>query len=141
MGDIIKVYDFDLSDSANMMKPIIFCKPPQEIIDMAVPVNILLSKELKKQGTAMMRTMRMEQNFIEVLNTLEENPVISEFDVMFNPDYQMDVLKVMISVCKKKQFCAIWPGRYEAGKLYYAEENYRDYKVYDIANYDVTVIV
>ena len=45
------------------------------------------------------------------------------------------------AVCKKKPFRVIWPGRYEDGKLYYAEEGYRDYKTYDVANYDVTVII
>ena len=141
MGDIIKVYDFDLADSGNLMKPIVFCNPPKEIEDIAISINIPLAKELMKQGSTTMRTMRMEQNLLQILSTMENNPVLMDFDVMFNPAYKMDVIKLLISVCRKKQFCVIWPGRYEDGKLYYAEENYKDYKAYDIANYDITVIV
>lgn len=141
MGDIIKVYDFELADSSNLMKPIVFCKPPKETVELAVPINILLAKELQKQSTPTMRTMRMENSLLQVLNTLGEAPVVSDFDVLFNPAYKLDVIKMLINVCRKKQFAVIWPGRYENGKLYYAEEGYKDYKVYDIANYDITVIV
>ena len=83
----------------------------------------------------------MENNLLQVLNMLGETPVISEFDVLFNPAYKLDVIKMLINVCRKKQFAVIWPGRSENGKLYYAEDGYKDYKVYNIEDYDITVIV
>lgn len=89
----------------------------------------------------MMRTMRLENNLLDVIGNLGENPLIKDIDVLFNPAYQTDVLKSLINVCRKKQFRVIWPGRYKDGRLYYAEEGYRDYKVYEIANYDVTVVI
>lgn len=141
MGDIIKNYDFELANLTNLMKPIIFCNPSKETEDLAVSANVLLAKELQKQSSSTMRTMRMESNLLQVLNNLEDIPVISDFDVLFNPAYKLDVMMTLINVCKKKQFEVIWPGRYENGKLYYAEEGYQDYKVYDIANYDITVII
>ena len=123
------------------MKPIIFCSPLKEMVESAVSLNIPLAKEMKKQGSVMMRTMRLESNLLMIIEGLGEYPVIKDFDVLFNPAYQTDVLKSLINVCKKKPFRVIWPGRYEEGKLYYAEEGYRDYKTYDVANYDVTVII
>lgn len=141
MGDIIKAYQFNSSKSAGLMKPIIYCSPTKESIELAVSVNYPLAKEFQKQGTAMMRTMRLENNLLTVLETLDDNPVIKEFDVLFNPAYQTDVLKALINVCRKKQFSVIWPGRYADGKLYYAEEGYKDYKVYNIEDYDITVVV
>ena len=124
-----------------MKKPIIFCRPSDEIANQAVSLNILLAKELQKQSNAMMRTMRLESNLLSVLSTLGEDPVIKDIDVLFNPTYKTDVIKSLINVCRKKQFSVIWPGRYEDGKLYYAEEGYQDYKVYNIESYDITVIV
>lgn len=141
MGHILKEYQFKVSESASLMKPIIFCKPPKEIEDIAVSVNIELAKEFKKQGSSMMRTMRFETNLQRVINSLDDHPVIKDFDVLFNPSYQTDVIKSLINVCRRKQFAVIWPGRYEDGKLFYAEEGYKDYKVYDVADYDITVIV
>lgn len=141
MGEIINIYDLDLVKTHNLMKPIIYCNTPNEIMNLSVSINILLSKELKKQNSNMMRTMRMESNLCQVLNTIGEAPVIKEFDVMFNPSYDLDVIKTLINVCRKKQFSVIWLGKYENGKLYYAEEGYKDYKVYNIEDYDITVVV
>lgn len=141
MGNIIKVFQFNSNETANLMKPIIFCSPPKEIEDLAVSINIPLAKEFQKQSSTMMRTMRLENNLQIVLETLGDNPVIKDFDVLFNPSYQTDVIKSLINVYRRKKFCAIWPGRYENGRLYYAEEGYQDYKIYDIANYDITVVI
>ena len=141
MGEVLKTYQFEACEKLNLMKPIIFCNPSEELEAQAVSVSIPLAKEFQKQGSAMMRTMRLENNLLEVIGKLGEDPVIKDIDVLFNPAYQTDVLKSLINVCRKKQFRLIWPGRFEDGRLYYAEEGYRDYKTYDIANYDVTIIV
>ena len=141
MGDIIKSYQFSEDSAVNMMKPIVFCNCPKEIEADAVSINIALAKELQKQSSAMLRTMRLEKCLQDVIESLGEKPVIKDFDVLFNPAYQTDVIKALINVCRKRQFSAIWPGRYEDGRLYYAEEEYEDYKVYEISNYDITVII
>lgn len=141
MGEVLKTYQFEACEKSSLMKPIIFCNPSKELEAQAVSVSIPLAKEFQKQGSAMMRTMRLENNLLEVIGKLGEDPVIKDIDVLFNPAYQTDVLKSLINVCRKKQFRLIWPGRFEDGRLYYAEEGYRDYKTYDVANYDVTIIV
>ena len=141
MGDVIKAYQVKKADIANMMKPIIYCNPPREIENSAQSVNIQIAKELQKQSSVMMRTMKLESIVQEVIEFMGDDPVIKDFDVLFNPSYQTDVLKALVNVCRKKQFSVIWPGRYEDNHLYYAEEGYQDYKVYEISNYDVTVIV
>ncbi len=141
MGSIIKLYQYEENNDLWMQKPIIFCNSPDNIKEIAISVNVPLAKEFQKQDSAMMRTMRLENNLLEVIGKLGEDPVIKDIDVLFNPAYQTDVLKSLINVCRKKQFRLIWPGRFEDGRLYYAEESYRDYKTYDIANYDVTIIV
>ena len=141
MGIVVDSYKFAHSDHNSMIKPIIFCQPSKEICEQAIPLNIPLAVELKKQGTPMMRTIRMEQNIIKVLNAFPENSIIKDFDVMFNPNYQIDVIKTLGNVYRKRQFSVIWPGRYEDGKLYYAEEGYKDYKSFEISNYDITVVI
>ena len=78
---------------------------------------------------------------MEVLNSLPDDVVIKDFDVMFNPDYKVDVLRIMTVTCKKKPFSIIWPGKYEDGKLFYAEDGYPDFKVFSVEDYDVTCIV
>ncbi len=85
--------------------------------------------------------MNIEDCFYKVLSGLPDNSVIRDFDVLFNPTYQVDVVSIMVNVCKRKPFIAIWPGRFEDGKLIYAEETYRDYKAFDIKNYDIICVV
>ena len=83
----------------------------------------------------------MELCLKQLLDTMPANPVIKEFDVLFNPAYRIDVIKTLISVYKTKPFDVIWPGRYEEGKLIYADEGCRDYKIYEISKYDVTCVI
>ncbi len=86
------------------------------------------------------RSMKLEQIFNMVLDRYPDGVTITDIDVMFNPEYQVDVLKILIAARKRKRYSVIWPGRYEDGKLIYAEEGYPDYKVYEIANYDITCV-
>lgn len=86
------------------------------------------------------RSMKLEQVFNAVLDTCPDGVTITDIDVLFNPEYQVDVLKILISARQRKKYSVIWPGRYEDGKLIYAEEGYPDYKAYEIENYDITFV-
>lgn len=140
MGTIIKARDLPAPERGGLQKPVIYVKPPKEILDSAVPINVELAKKLVAIKPNR-RTMRMELLFRQVLDVLPDEPVIKDFDVMFNPGYEVDVLKIMSSVAKTKPFRVIWPGRCEDERLIYAEEGFRDYKVFEIKKYDVTCVV
>ena len=87
------------------------------------------------------RSMKLEQIFNNVLDTLPDGAVIKDIDVMFNPDYKVDVLKILMASRKRKRYSVIWPGRCEDGKLIYGEEGFPDYKTYNIENYDITCVI
>ena len=87
------------------------------------------------------RSMKLEQIFNNVLDTLPDGVVIKDIDVMFNPEYKVDVLKILMASRKRKRYSVIWPGRCEEGKLIYGEEGFPDYKTYDIENYDITCVI
>ena len=140
MGVIIKARDLPALERSGMARPILYCYPDKALEEQAVPINVEMAKKLSAVKPNR-RTMRMEQCFQQVLSSLPDNVVIRDFDVMFNPDYAVDVLKIMSSTAKVKAFRVIWPGRCEDGRLIYAEEGYRDYKVFEISKYDVTVVV
>lgn len=140
MGAIIQARTFSSEEQAGLLKPIIYCCPCGDLENEAVSINILLSEKLIKHQPNR-RTMRLEQCFGQVIDTLNDGVIIKDFDVMFNPEYQVDLLRIMIVACKKKTFSIIWPGKYEDGKLFYAEEGFPDYKVFNIEDYDVSCIV
>lgn len=140
MGKIIHSRSISGSERTGLLKPIIYCCPDKATVDSAVPMNHALAEKLSALKPKR-RTMRLAACFEEILETLPDNVVIKDFDVMFNPDYKVDVLKIMVYVCKRKPFSIIWPGKYEDGKLFYAEDGYQDFKVFSVEEYDVICIV
>lgn len=102
-----------------------------------------ISKELADELLACKpnrRSMKLEQIFNTVLDRYPDGVMVKDIDVMFNPDYKVDVLKILIAARKRKRYSVIWPGRLEDGKLIYGEDGYPDYKVYKIADYDITCV-
>lgn len=140
MGTIMKAQAITLCGNKGLLRPIIYCNPTDEMAAKAVSINIFLA-ELLLKNKANRRSILLEKCFCQVLSEFPGEPIIKDFDVMFNPTYQVDVLKIMISANKKKPFSVIWPGIHGDGKLFYAEEGYPDYKVFKIEDYDVTCII
>ncbi|MCM1091478.1 MAG: BREX-3 system P-loop-containing protein BrxF [Butyrivibrio sp.] len=140
MGKVINRVSFATAQRSGLLKPVIYCVDFANLEGEIKSINIELAKELETLRPKR-RTMQLEARFNRVLDRLPDNVVIRDFDVMFNPAYKVDVLKILVASCKRKPFNVIWPGRYEDGKLFYAEEGYPDYKVFDINNYDVTCVI
>lgn len=87
------------------------------------------------------RSIKLEQIFNFVLDQYPDGVIIKDIDVLFNPEYKVDVLKILTEARKRKRYSVIWSGRCENGKLIYGEEGYPDYKTYDIENYDITCVI
>ncbi|MEG0835386.1 MAG: BREX-3 system P-loop-containing protein BrxF [Christensenellaceae bacterium] len=129
-----------MQNSTWLLKPIIYCCPNKAVIDQAVSLNKELAQALILYKSKR-RTMQIEKCFAEVIDKLPDESIIKDFDVLFNPDYKVDVLKIMINTCKAKPFGVIWPGNIDDNRLTYAEEGYIDYKTYDVNDYDITCII
>lgn len=86
------------------------------------------------------RSMKLERIFNTVLDRYPDDVTIKDIDVMFNPEYKVDVLKILVAARKRKRYRVVWPGRFEDGKLVYGEEGYPDYKIYKIEDYDITFV-
>lgn len=140
MGVVFTYKEFSNQPIFGIPKVIVYCNPSQELLAKAISINIPLARNLMKFKPDR-RTMRLEGIFSGILNELPKDPLIKDFDVMFNPDYKVNILKICIEARKRKPFGIIWTGKYENGKLYYAEEGYKDFTVYDINDYDVTVVI
>lgn len=137
MGTIIEVHQVP-DEQAMLSRLLVYFKAFQK---MAEPKSV--GKELADELLACKpnrRSMKLEQIFNTVLDRYPDGVTIKDIDVMFNPDYKVDVLKILIAARKRKRYSVIWPGRLEDGKLIYGEEGYPDYKVYKIADYDITCV-
>ena len=137
MGTII---DFQqaLDENTRLTRLLLYSRKVQKLLE---PKSI--SKELADELLAYKpnrRSMKMEQIFNTVLDRYPDGVTIKDIDVMFNPEYKVDVLKILIAARKRKRYNVIWPGWLEDEKLIYGEEGYPDYKVYRIADYDITCV-
>ena len=119
---------------------LIYSKEISEIASQATAVNKPIAAELVDLKPNR-RTMQLEKCFVKVLESLPEQPIIKDIDVLFNPAYKVDVMKLLSSAYKQKQFSLVWPGSYADGKLTYSEEGYPDYRVYEINDYDIMYVI
>ncbi len=137
MGEVIGF--IQVTDEEKMLaRFLVYSKKVKEITE-----TKSISKELADELLACKpnrRSMKLEQIFNKVLDGYPDGVTIKDIDVMFNPDYKVDVLKILIAARKRKRYSVIWPGRLEDGKLIYGEDGYPDYKVYKIADYDITFV-
>lgn len=129
-----------LLEGQELYRLLVYCKALQKTLSAATSINRLLAEELLKYKPSQ-RTMQLEKCFNRILDDVSDGTVIKDIDVMFNPEYKVDVLKILIAANKRKPFSLIWPGRYEDGKLIYSEEGYPDYRIYEISNYDIMCVV
>ncbi|MEG1926412.1 MAG: BREX-3 system P-loop-containing protein BrxF [Ruthenibacterium sp.] len=140
MGVIIAARKFSPQNQAGLLKPIVYCCPFEGVTEQAVSLNLELAQALKVFKPKR-RTMQIERCFADILAKLPDGVVLKDFDVLFNPDYKVDVLIIMVNTCKVKPFSIIWTGSFDGSRLIYAEEGYEDYKTYDVKDYDITCIV
>lgn len=140
MGYCITTSQWECISEKDLLKPVIFVQENCPIKDKAVPLNLLLAKELIAINEED-RSTNMADCVLKIMQGLPAGSVIKDFDVLFNPAYAIDVLQILILCCKQHNFKLIWPGRYENGKLIYADEGSLDYKTYKIENYDITCVI
>lgn len=136
MGDVIEYSH--VGEAAASSRLLVYIQTIQKMFE-PKSLNKELAEELLKCNLKR-RSMKLEQIFNTVLDRYPEDVTIKDIDVMFNPEYQVDVLKILIAARKRKRYSVIWPGSYEDGKLIYGEEGYPDYKVFEVADYDITFV-
>ena len=138
MGIVITIEHVS-DDEAILNRLLVYFKVIKEMME---PKS--LSRELAKElldCKENRRSMKLEQIFNKVMDQYPDGVIIKDIDVMFNPNYKVDVLKILIETRKRKKYSVIWPGRFDGGKLYYGDEGYADYKVYDLKDYDITCVI
>lgn len=138
MGIIIEISRLP-DDEAMVSRLLIYMKAIQKMHELRSVSKPLAEALLECKPNR--RSMKLEQIFNSVLDTLPDGVVIKDIDVLFNPDYKVDVLKILMAARKRKKYSVIWPGKCENGKLIYSEEGFPDYKTFDIEDYDITCVI
>ena len=138
MGTVINLRQ--LATQQNMYRLIVYTNDKYEQEASAVSINKRLAEELRKLKPTR-RTMQLEKCFNKLLDSLPEKVVIKDIDVMFNPAYMVDVIRILVEANKRHPFSLVWSGRYDDNRLLYSEEDLADYKAYEISDYDIVCVV
>lgn len=138
MGTVINLRQ--LATQQNMYRLIVYTNDKYEQEASAVSINKRLAEELRKLKPTR-RTMQLEKCFNKILDSLPEKVVIKDIDVMFNPAYMVDVIRILVEANKRHPFSLVWSGRYDDNRLLYSEEDLADYKAYEISDYDIVCVV
>ena len=138
MGQVIE-YRM-LKSHQQAFRLLIYCNASAEDNASAFSINKPLAEKLQALK-ASRRTMRIEKLFNEVLSTLPDGCIVKDIDVLFNPAYKIDVMKILVEANKRKPFTLIWNGNYFDGRLTYSEDHLLDYHSYEINNYDIVCVV
>lgn len=69
-----------------------------------------------------------------------KNVVLENVDVLFSPEYSLDVIKTLQIAGKNKKLLVIWDGYCENGVLTYSKPGYPDFHMYKLKDYGVFCI-
>lgn len=140
MSNFIPILQYTESQFLNSSKLIVYCCNCKENNEKAISINVELAKMLSKCNKNR-RWFYLDKLFNKIIESLPSNSVIKDFDVMFNPQYKVDVLRIMEIACKRKKFSIIWPGVLKDENLVYADCGFQDYKLYNINEYDLICVI
>jgi len=137
MGEAVNMRQF-LSDSVRGHLTI-YIKPLQSIQNASVSIGKVLATAIIKTKPER-RSKEMKKILESTLSVLPDNITVKDIDVLFNPVYELDILRLLETVYREKPYSIIWSGEYKDGKLTYSEYGYADYKEYAISNYDILCV-
>lgn len=145
MGKIVSGKDMSISKCKNSQFPIILCNQKsideQIIIDAGYQrysLNHLLAKELvllsATEGTVMIRES------VLALIPRHTSIYLVDYEMLFDPRYEIDVLKLFYEISRRQKLIVKWCGRLVQQMLIYSEPGYPEYKQYSIAEYAITCV-
>ena len=145
MGSTFKLSSLDKDKLNELLTPIVFCADKDKIAP-----YIEGYKVLSINGIVSKRLLELEQDkrnlFVgdvlsNIIDKAGEPLLIKDFEILFDPEYQLDILKLFIMANRKKRIAIIWCGKCRGGKLIFAEPEYPDYKSYNIKDYDISCLI
>lgn len=141
MGAIIKRRDFPAV--IKQARQGVFVLAPKVTVPITAPVvNIgLLLGERMYKAKASGKQPNITKELDTILGEESRDITLANMDILFSPEYGLDVLKLLLQLGRNQRFYLEWPGVIAGEKLTYSEPGKFDYKEYNIKDYVDTYIV
>jgi len=145
MGSTFKLSSLNRENLNKLMTPVVFCIDKGRLSPYirefkVLSVNRVLSNSLLGYDCGK-RNLFVADELNKIIENSDEPILITDFEMLFNPEYQFDILKLFILANRKHKIAVLWCGRFADGNLRFAEPGYVDYKSYNIKEYDISCII
>lgn len=142
MGIYCGIKDLERVWSLNNHYPVITTLKADEIIDKFrnykyISLGEVLSSALLKYKKGDRKNLVIGELEKIFDNISSKNLIVDNIDILFNPEYSIDILGCLIQLGRNRNLIVIWPGEYDSESLTYASPDYEDYKKYSVKNYDI----
>lgn len=104
----------------------------------SVNVNLYLAKALMDYPPEE-RRLRAEEEFKAILAG-KEAVFLENYEMLFDPRYQIDVIKSFCDRARHMKLAAKWPGTYKENHLIYAEPDAPDYYCCDCSRLQIRIV-
>ncbi|MDR0221048.1 MAG: hypothetical protein LBI54_06570 [Lachnospiraceae bacterium] len=146
MGRIINNRTLTAKNLLELPYPVLLCMRRQDLentISDAGFQNASLNLPLAKAFVGKQQNEIATGITATVLGLLPKNAslYLSDYEMLFNPHYRIDVIKLFCEISRFNQLIVKWCGGFANDTLTYAEQGYDDYVKYTISNYDITCVV
>lgn len=146
MGSIIRYNRTDIDSMARSNMPTIICNLSKrylnsifEISDETISLNLILAQNLLKFN-ADERTEMVHQEALNLLTQSVTPLLLKDFEMLFDPRYKIDTVKLITEVARRRKIIALWPGVLNENDLVYANVDASDYQAFSIKNYDIICV-
>ena len=105
-----------------------------------VNVGLLLSERMLRVKTEGLSTSITS----ELDNILDEDNgdiLLTNTDILFAPEYGLDVIKLLLQLGRNQRLYLPWPGEITGERLTYSEPSRFDFKEYNVKDYVDTYVV
>lgn len=141
MGTTIKRRDF--SAVIKQTQQGVFVLAPNVTVPVntyVVNVGLLLSERLFRMKTEGIST-NITNEFNNILDEDHGDILLINTDILFDPEYGLDVLKLLLQLGRNRRLYLPWPGEIAVERLKYSEPSRFDFKEYNVKDYVDTYVV
>lgn len=147
LGSVIKGSQLNKELLSKMSIPIVISSISQRIKEIVadsgyqeLSLNSLLAEELTKTSVDI-RPQLVSDEVIKILSSVKAPIYLTDYEMLFDPRYDIDVLKLFYEISRRKKIVVKWSGTWNNEYLEYSTSEYMDYHSYIINDYDITCII
>lgn len=141
MGTIIKRRDFPkVIEQVQQGLFVLSTKVNVPVNVTFVNIGLILSERMYRSKADGSRVSIVDE-LDAILEEKQRDLALANIDILFSPEYELDVIKLLLQVGRNQRLYIQWPGNVNGEKLTYSEPGKFDFKEYNIKDYVDTYIV